>query len=216
MIISNTTQNKISFNARKVAITQNVVKCKKTKINIFKLDSNDNALLENLKEKIDFQTLYTKLNEQQKTKIQQIFEYCIYTSKFKEIETFIAICGNKICGILSTNKLGTLRDINGICSIPVGQDKKVNLVGQTLFYQIFNMAKREKLEKVAIEAVKDSPSNVVDRYKKLGFKSKDEGERYVTMEIDKYKISSQIRKLKKIITFKEVNDKQSYDLNKYL
>lgn len=197
-----------NFKAFKVATTQNTVGKVVTNIDLYQLEKSDKKFLSSLKTKIDIKKLFPKLDTLALDRWQHLFEYCINTfvDSFDDVNTtYLAVKGNKPCGILTYTDKGSEYYLDGICSIPIEVNKKENFVGQTLFLQFFKDFQHNNIKKATLSAVNDGPFNVVDKYKKLGFVKDMTTYPYSKMACNKYKVKEQIGNLSEVIKYSEVN-----------
>ena len=108
-------------------------------------------------------------------------------------------------------------NLEGICSIPKRNGKKVPLVGKTFFYFLFKMAKEENLSGIRLNAVKDGPFEIVPKYEELGFKvCRGKDEEYTYMFCNKHKVLEQLKELPFLIKCMFKNDNKHTSLLKYL
>ena len=89
------------------------------------------------------------------------------------------------------------------------------IFGKTLLYKLFLDACKNKVKKISLEAVKNSPGDPLKKYLDIGFEKIEEGSRYVQMECSRENIKKQLHSLKKEVILKECNPK-NFDLNRYL
>jgi hypothetical protein len=208
MQINQTNNYSTNFKALKVATTQNTVGKVVTNIDLYQLEKSDKKFLSSLKKKIDIKKLFPKLDTLALDRWQHLFEYCINTfvDSFDDVNTtYLAVKGNKPCGILTYTDKGSEYYLDGICSIPIEVNKKENFVGQTLFLQFFKDFQHNNIKKATLSAVNDGPFNVVDKYKKLGFVKDMTTYPYSKMACNKYKVKDQIGNLSEVIKYSEVN-----------
>ena len=196
--------NNINFNAIKVATVKNCVKKDALKIDIYRLTPKDSKFLEKLLNKINYKELYPNLTEAEQKVWQDIFRYCIFKATEKRNTSFIAMSDNKPCGIICYAK-DKIMNLLGICSIPTDIEKRTPFVGKALFYQAFNDAIESNSTSLQIEAVNDSPIDVVKKYTDLGFKTISSEGRYTQMNINIQKVKEAIKELKTLIKFKKCN-----------
>lgn len=205
-----------NFTARKIAVAQNVIQNKVTNIEIFELNHRyDDYFLKKLGKRVDFNKLFSKYTTEQKDRIQKIFKYCISEGQNPFKKALIAVNEGKICGI-STYYTDNNMYIDGLCSIPTKLNTKVNLVGKTFFYILFNKAQNDRIKSIDLDAVLDSPINLVKKYSELGFKDYGYQNGYERMRCHKHSIWEQIKLLGQEIKCEYVQDKTNYNLSEYL
>ena len=205
----------INFNAKRVAKAKNIYKGVTTHLEIFKIDSTDTSYLKDLYNRISIEKLFPTLSPELKETWQNLLKFGIGNSGNPNIDTYLACFDKTPCGIISTTQGKKHLDIIDLISIPIDINKKANLTGQTLFYHIFKIAKKNKTKKISLEAVNESSGNPVMKYKKLGFKEIEKGNRYTSMECDKENINQQVSRLKDQINYSECKSKK-INLNQYL
>lgn len=202
MEIKNNYTNQTNFKAIKVATVQRCLKKQTAPIDIYKLTPKDNNFLDKLLNKINYKELFPNLTEYEQKVWQDIFRYCVFNAQNKHTSSYIAITENKPCGIICYAK-DKITDLIGICAIPTQKCKKTPLIGKTLFYQLFQDTIKNKSKGIQLEAVNDSPINVIQKYMDLGFKKTSSEGRYTKMEINQHRIKDSIAKLNKLINFSE-------------
>lgn len=193
-----------NFKAVKIAQTKNFIGNKAVEIDLYKLGREDRSFLKKWAEKIDFQELFPKLNCLDIERWERVFRYCITNAFESENTSYIAIHDNKPCGILTYLKAGNSFYLDGICSVPIEANKKVKNVGKTLFYQIFRDAKEANAREICLDAVKNGPFNVIEKYEKLKFKKDPTTHPYTKMVCNKHKIAEQLKEFPYEIEYKEI------------
>ena len=204
MQINNSPKRDINFKAVKVATAKNTLGKITTDIEIYKLQKEDRSFLENLKKKTSIKKMYPKLDSLAQARWQHIFEYCINNilDSFGNRNTaYLAVKNKKPCGIMTYTDKGSELYLDGICSIPIEENKKVSLVGKTLFLQFFKDLEKSKAKKATLSAVNDGPFNVVKKYQELGFVKDMTTHPYSLMVCNKYKAKEQQSKLSKVIDY---------------
>ena len=199
MQVSNS-QN-LSFQARKIALTKNVFNGKITHIDLYELSSYDVDFLTKLKEKTNISTLMPNLTEADANSWQDVFNYTINAALDNSIKKYLAVTGNKPCGIMAVQKIGRRMNLLGVSSIPLDVNKKVNFAGSTLFCQLFQMAKTSKSKSLMLEAMKNSAFDLVSKYREKGFFIGEEGERYISMHCPKRNVRAQLKKLQEATNY---------------
>jgi len=196
------------FKAHKVATTKNTIGKVVTNIDIYKLGREDASFLKKLADSIDFKKLFPKLNEYALDRWNNIFRYCISGALSNINTSYIAFSDNKPCGILTYYPDRNNLFLDGICSIPTQINQKVNLVGKTLFYQIFKDAQENNAKGIVLSAVNNGPFNVVNKYEELGFKKDPTTYPYTKMFCNKHKIADQLKELPFSIQYKTTKDEK--------
>lgn len=204
------------FKATKIAHTRNNIGKITTSIEIYKLGREDHNFLNKLAKKINFNELFPKLDTYSIERWKHILEYCIKTALNPDNQTFLAVSDNKPCGILSYSNDRNSLYLDGICSIPIEKNKKVNFVGKTLFLQIFKDAKEKNCKSIILDAVNNGPFNVVKKYENLGFKKDRTTFPYTKMVCNKHKIAEQLKELPFIIDYIPHKEEEIVNLNKIL
>ncbi len=215
MQINNSSYNNKNFKALKIAKTSNFSHNCATNIDLYKILKDDTFFLEKLEQKIKFKELFPKLDSYSLERWENIFRYCVDRAKKNENFSYVAICDNKPCGILTAIKQGNNLYLDGICSIPVEINKKVNNLGKTLFLQFFKDVKAQDCKSASLSAVNNGPFNVVKKYEKLGFIKDPCSYPYSKMVCNKFKIEQQTKQLEKEIRYKECAQ-EKFDLNEFI
>jgi len=204
-----------NFGALKVASAKNYVKGRETLIDIYKLTKNDNDFIDILEKSTDYHRLASSLKSDMQERWQKVFHYCIEEMKDGYNQNFVAVSNNKPCGILTYYANGTSSYLDGVCKIPAPVEEDVHLTGQTLILNFLKAAQQANSKTVGLDAVKDGPFDVISLYEKLGFKKvfhpDDEG-KYQPMEMNKFKLKEQIKKLEKVIKYQEEKGKEEVNL----
>lgn len=216
MKISNTTNyNLTSFKATKVATTKNLLHGVATEIELYKLGKEDKRFLQEWMKKVDFKKLCPNLPETLQARWQKVFNYCISQAEDIDHTSYVAISDNKPCGILTFIEDSTYY-LDGICSVPNELGKKVNLVGKTLFYQIFKNAHEDNAKGIDLKAINDGPFDVVDKYEKLGFKREHcPTDEYTKMHCNKHRMAAELKEFPFEIDYEEV-EPEKVNLNQFL
>lgn len=215
MQINNQYNYNLNFTGYKVANIKRCVGNNITSIDIYKLCSEDKSFIEKLLKKIDYKKLCPQLKEIEQKRWQKIFNYCI--EQFKEIEskTYLAVSDSKPCGILTFSGNKDLH-LDGICSIPYQEGKKVPFVGKSLFLQLFKTANESQTKSIKLEAVTDGPYDVIKKYKDLGFKQNGCSTiGYVEMSSNKYNIAKQETTLSREFEYTRISPLK-VDLNRFI
>ena len=105
--------------------------------------------------------------------------------------------------------------LDGICSIPIEKNKKVNNLGKTLFLQFFRDFKAQNCKTASLSAVNNGPFDVVKKYEKLGFTKDPCSYPYSKMVCNKFKIEEQIKSLEQEIRYNTTNNEKT-NLNIFL
>ena len=208
-----------NFRAVKVGSARNIINGVTTDIDVYQLYKKDLAFLEKLAETTDFNKLPLKLSAKMCKRWQHILNYCVTrTFKKEDNTTFVAVNQNKICGIMTCAKPeNNILDLEGICSIPKRNGKRVPLLGKTLFYYLFKNAKDDGISGISLKAIKDGPFDLVQKYEGIGFKTcKNADEEYVHMFCNKHKIAEQLNELPFLINFVFKRDNKQTNLLKFL
>ncbi len=214
-ITNSTNYNLTSFKATKVATTQNLIGEVTTEIELYKLGREDKRFLQEWLKKVDFKKLCPNLSEVLQKRWQKVFNYCISQAEDIDHTSYVAISENKPCGILTFVEDNTYF-LDGICSVPNEFGKKVNLVGKTLFYQVFKDAKADDAKGIDLKAINDGPFDVVGKYEKLGFKREHcPNDEYTKMHCNKHKIATQLHELPYEIDYVE-SEPEKVNLNNFL
>ena len=94
-------------------------------------------------------------------------------------------------------------------------DEVVHLTGKSMILSFLKSAEKANSKTVALNAVKDGPVDVISLYEKLGFKKTyravDDGV-YQPMEMNKFKLKEQIKKLESVIDYQEEKTSQEVNL----
>ena len=133
---------------------------------------------------------------------------------FSITNTYIAISENKPCGMMVTYKNRDNLYLDCISKFPLESNKEFNFVGDSLFYHLFEQAKKNNNQNICLRAVTGGPFDVVSKYKKLGFKDFGYVGQYLHMACNKFKINDTIQELSKDIYYEECEDYENVDLNK--
>ena len=165
--------------------------------------------------KVDFNKLCPQLTKVLQDRWQKVFKYCIAMAQDFDHTSYIAVSDNKPCGILTFVEDQNFL-LDGICAVPNELGKKINLVGKTLFYQIFKDANDAEAKAIDLKAINDGPFDVVDKYEKLGFKREyGMDDEYTNMRCNKHKIATQLRELPFEIDYYET-EPEKFNLNELL
>lgn len=191
-----------NFGAHKIAKAKNTINGVTTHIDIYKLKPSDKPFLKKLLEKISIKEMYPHLEDGQVKIWQDMVRYSIFNAISPMHSSYLAMCNNAPCGVATCTE-GKVLNVLDISSIPVDKNKKANLSGLTMLYHLFLNAKKNNTEKIALEALKSSPGNPVQKYSQLGLKKVEEGTRYIQMECDSANIDKQINTLKTKIQYRE-------------
>ena len=121
---------------------------------------------------------------------------------------------NKPCGILTYYGDETVSYLDCVCKIPQKNSEKIPLIGKTLILNFLKFADKEQSKKVALDAVKDGPIDVISIYEQLGFKKifRVCDNKYQPMEMHRFKLKESINKLEKIIDYTEELAKEEINL----
>ena len=194
----------INFNAKKIATTQQVLKSRTAKIDLYKLTSKDNAFLQHLKENTSIAELMPNLPEHATKNWQDILEFTINSAMDKKIKTFLALRNRKPCAIMTIQKNDDILNLLGIAAIPTDINKKVKFAGLSLLCQLLKIAKSLNVRYVELEAVKNSHFNLIQTYKKIGFDVVEQGEKYVSMSCNAQNIKQNLNNLVKKLGYKTI------------
>lgn len=206
-----------NFKAKLVASTQNYIRGTTTNIDIFKLSREDKHFLKLLQDKVSIKEFCPNLAKDIQERWQKVFNYCIEGARENYIDSYIAISEGRPCGIMTSfNESAKNYFLDGISSIPNKTGKKINLAGDTLLYQLFLNAKRNKGQNITLKAIHNGPKDVVKKYKSLGFTEIDSDGHYTLMHCNKHKVMSQINKFSEQINYKEAKDDEFCDLEQFL
>lgn len=192
-----------NFKAIKIASTAKRINGVNNPITIYQLTKDDIPVLKKWANNISYKKLFPNLNQLLQERWQQIFDYCIREIEEDSDGSYLAVSNNKPCGILTYQYDGNGIYIDGICSVPIKENKKVPNVGKALFCQMFNLAHKEKCKKLTLSAVQDGPFDVVKKYEELGFKKDITSYPYAKMACNKYEIKKQYQNLVYEINYKE-------------
>lgn len=192
-----------NFKAIKIASTAKRINGVNNPITIYQLTKDDISVLKKWANNISYKKLFPNLNQLLQERWQQIFDYCIREIEEDSDGSYLAVSNNKPCGILTYQYDGNGIYIDGICSVPIKENKKVPNVGKALFCQMFNLAHKEKCKKLTLSAVQDGPFDVVKKYEELGFKKDITSYPYAKMACNKYEIKKQYQNLVYEINYKE-------------
>ena len=214
-ITNSTSYNLTSFKATKVATTQNFLRGVTTEIELYKLGREDKRFLQEWLKKVDFKKLCPNLSETLQKRWQKVFNYCISQAEDFDHTSYVAVSENKPCGILTFVEDATYF-LDGICAVPNELGKKANLVGKTLFYQVFKDANKDDAKGIDLKAINDGPFDVVEKYEKLGFKREHcPTDEYTKMHCNKHKIATQLHELPFEIDYIEA-EPEKVNLNYFL
>ncbi len=167
-------------------------------------DNADKKFLKTLQERIDTKELMPNLGKDEYKRWNEMIEYATYNAQFPENTTYLAVCDNKPCGIL-TWRSDKNAILDCICTWPVEYGKKVKLAGQTLFYQLFKDFLELKCKKLELEAITNGPFNTIEKYEKLGLKKTSKVYPTKTvMETNSNKIKETLYKLDEIIEYEKL------------
>lgn len=209
------TNKNLNFKALKIAETRNFLGNKAVQIDLYRLGREDRLFLRKWAEKTDFFQLFPKLDLLALDRWENIFKYCITSAFESENTSYIAMHNNKPCGILTYLKAGNSFYLDGICSIPIEINRKVKNVGKTLFYQIFKDAQEAGARDITLDAVKNGPFNVIEKYEKLKFKKDPTTHPYTKMVCNKHKIAEQLKEFPYEIDYNEIKPFKT-DLLQYI
>ena len=203
-----------AFGAIKVATGKNCQRGKETSIDIYKLTLKDNAFVNYLENHTNYKELLPDMEEVMQDRWQKVFNYCIRAIKSGDNNSFVAIANNKPCGILTYYQDETVSFLDGVCKIPQEKADKIPLIGKTLILNFLKFANKENSKKVALDAVKDGPIDVISIYEQLGFKKifRFCDNKYQPMEMHRFKIKDAIRKLENVIDYTEAPVKEEINL----
>ncbi|MBR2430814.1 hypothetical protein IKB17_05075 [bacterium] len=202
MQINNSTNYNYNFKAIKIAKVSNVC-VDNAVVDIYKITKNDKKFLEKLEQKIDYKSLFPKLDDYSIDRWQNIFRYCISQILEGYNTSYIAFFNKKPCGLLTSVQEGNDLYLDGICSIPVEINKKFNGIGKILFFQFFKDFQKNKCKTASLSAVNNGPFNVVKKYEKLGFVKDPCSFPYSKMVCNKFKIQTQLQNLEKEFEYQE-------------
>ncbi len=205
------------FGALKVATAKNFFNGVESKIDIYKLTKKDEHFLDLLEENTNYKKLAPNMREDMQNRWQKIFHYCVEEVKDGFNQSYVALSGNRPCGIVTYYADSTSSYLDGVCKIPT-PDKKVYLAGQSLILKFFKSALEENSKTVKLDAVKDGPIDVISLYEKLGFKKvfNNTTDNYQPMEMNKFKLKEQVKKLEELITYKEEKHPQEVNLCEFI
>ena len=214
-ITNSTNYNLTNFKATRVATTQNFLRGVTTEIELYRLGKEDRRFLQEWLKRVDFKKLCPNLSKTLQERWQKVFNYCINQAEDINHTSYIAVSDEKPCGILTFVENMTYF-LDGICAVPNKYGKKTNLVGKTLFYQIFKDAQESRAKGIDLKAINDGPFDVVEKYEALGFKKEycptDE---YTKMHCNKHKIATQLHELPFDIDYTET-EPEKVNLNSFL
>ena len=106
--------------------------------------------------------------------------------------------------------------LDGICSIPDEKGKKTPFVGQSLFYELFKVAKEEQAKEITLGAVVNGISDNIKIYEKLGFKKNPvQTSEYVDMNCNKYRVAEQLRTFEKEMSYSDLKCQRT-QLDKFI
>ena len=206
-----------NFKAIKVAETRNVITDLFTEVDLYKIYKGDRLFLQKLAELTDYTKLAAHLSEFQQKRWQNIFNYCITKAFLKDNESYVAVSDARVCGIMTYSfEQNNVIKLDGICSIPFDNNKKVKQLRKSMFYQLFTDAKNADVKGISLDAVIDGPFEVVPMYEELGFKKNMNISKYVSMFCNKHKILYQLKELPFFVKYKQFNDENHTNLIQFL
>ncbi len=206
-------QNNTNFKAKPIASSKNILSASAKPIKLYQLTADDKVFLEKLKNKVHIAELMPNLPASDAQNWQDVLDFTINSAMDKKIKKYIAFWNSKPCSIMTVQKTGDTLNLLGIASIPIDINKKASYAGQTMFYQLFRLAQKFKSNSIELEAVKNSPFNLVKKYKEIGFNVVDEGNRYISMSCKNKDISASCKNIQKRIQFKLLPFKKDKNLN---
>lgn len=209
----NTFNHHTSFQAYKVATARNYLNNKQTNIDIYKLTKKDKAFINKLENLVYIPDLNINISTLAKRRWQQVLNYGFLKAR-THADTYIALSDNKPCGILVSYKNKKELCLDCISKFPLDINKGINYIGKSLFYQAFKDAKENNCDTISLRAILGGPYNVVEKYKKLGFKETGSVNNYINMECNKYKIDESLKELSQEIEYEKCDDIENIDLNK--
>ena len=193
-----------NFEARKIALTRNVFNNKKTNIELYELSSSDRNLLNHIGQNISIKEMFPNLKNEKVRSWQEILDFTVNVAKASGVKKILALSNNKPCGLATVQIEKDSLNLIGIVSIPQDVNKKETFVANTIFCHLFKLANSLKVKNIALEAVKNSPFNLVKKYSELGFEIDKAGDRYISMVCPRRNILEQFAKLKKLIHYQEI------------
>lgn len=208
----NNKNNTLNFKAIPIAATKNKFHGVTTKIDLYRLTKSDNSFIRKFASKVNFNDTLKNLNEYDRKRWRQVFDYAVDSILDNENNSIIAFSNNIPCGILSFFDDVRSLYLDVVCNIPQGNGRKVNFCGTTLIYQLFKYADILKVKNIILSAVTDGPFDNVSKYKRLGFKDLGMEGNYVKMSCNQYKIKETLDELSSIIDYKPLNTKQNVRL----
>jgi len=211
-----TNSQNLNFQARKIALTKNVFNGTSTHIDLYELSGSDVNFLQKLKDKIKIAELMPNLKDGEAKSWQDVLDFTINAALDKSIKKYVAISGEKPCGIMALKKEGRVLNLLGISSIPVDVNKKVAFSGSTLFCHLFSNAKKSKTKKVILEALRNSHFDLVTKYKEKGFFVGQQGERYISMSCPSYNIRAQLKRLQAATSYVPAKSKKDVSLDSFI
>lgn len=206
-------QNNINFKAKPIALSKNILSASAKPISLYQLTADDKVFLKKLKKKVHISELMPNLPTKDAQNWQDVLDFTINSAMDKKIKKYIAFWGNKPCSIMSVQKTGDTLNLLGIASIPIGINKKAHHAGQTMFYQLMRLGQMFKSNSIELEAIKNSPFNLVKKYKDIGFNIVDKGDRYISMSCKNKDIHTSCKNIQKRIQFKLLPFKKDKNLN---
>lgn len=196
------------FKAQKIARVKNCYKGLTTHIDIYKINESDQNFLKKLLKSIDLKKLYPKANEDMLKTYQDVFRASVFSAMDSSNTAYIAFNNNIPCGLFALRP-GKITNMLNLVSIPIDENLKTNLVGQTLLYQGFKDSAKANAKKIKLEAIKNSVGSPLQKYKKWGLKEIDSGDRYVQMECDKSNIQKQLKRFAQNLSYRKVQEKNT-------
>ena len=149
-------------------VSEAAVKGFKSKYRLYEAGVKDKPFLENLCEKVNLRNLMPNLNDIEFHAWNTIFRHSVVIPD-DMYKVFVETCDNVPCGVLNYIKTRKLFHINYLVTFPDRFMHRVPCAGQVLFNELLRRFLKSDVDKIELTAIRKSPFNAVDWYRKLGF-----------------------------------------------
>ena len=181
---------------------------------IFRISKEDEPFLNKMLEKIDLESLYTKISDKTDfDKWKETIESTI-TNILNGSSGWLGVRNNKPCGIVSYNKILTQKKyyIDHEATWPTRANKGTQCAGKALLRQVFQDALEDGIEKTMAVTQNFRPRNKSskDFCKEIGFV---ENKRLFTQEVNTQECHQKlINKLDEIMDYEKISNGKNTNL----
>ena len=205
-----------NINTRGIPIADIKVKGINNSYKLFSVNFKDRVFLNKMYEAVKLDKLMPGLFEYDYIIWDEILHTAINKSKGAYSKSLLGVCNNKPYGILHYNDFGKEYQLHYVATFPTEPQKRVPCGGQILFNELLKRFIQSDKKGIELCAVKDSPFNPVETYRRLGFKKTDEDSYNEFMYISRNNAVQTLLEQNEYIISTPAKNKENLNLEKEL